>query len=222
MASSIAGGILRWVGGKSPRWRRHRVATVGAVRIFVAGASGVIGVRLVPLLAELGHHVAAMTRTPAKAEALRRLGAVPVVVDVYDSESLVDAVVGFGAEAVIHELTDLPDDPRLIPELGAANSRIRREGTDNLLAAARAASATRFLAESVAWQLPGEAGAAVAHLERVTLAAGGVVLRYGQLYGPGTYFEGEPPPPPRIHVDGAAKRTVDALDAASGVVEVTE
>lgn len=66
---------------------------------------------------------------------------------------------------------------------------MRREGTRNLLAAANAAGASRFVAQSIAWQLSGEAGAAVAELERLVLAAGGVVLRYGRLYGPGTYYE---------------------------------
>ena len=73
-----------------------------------------------------------------------------------------------------------------------------------------------------AWQLPGDAGAAVSELERLVLGANGVVLRYGRLYGPGTYYEGEKPKPPRVHVDEAARRTVPALDAASGVVEVTD
>jgi hypothetical protein len=74
----------------------------------------------------------------------------------------------------------------------------------------------------VAWRLPGDAGAAVEELERSVFEAGGVVLRYGQFYGPGTYYEQAPPPPPRVHVDEAARRTVEALAAPSGVLEVVE
>ena len=127
--------------------------------------------------------------------------------------------MGFQPEAVVNELTDLPDEPAATNE---GNARIRREGTRNLLAAARAASVSRFIAQSVAWQVSGDAGAAVTELERLVLAAGGVVLRYGRLYGPGTYYEGEKPEPPHVHVDAAARRTVVALDAPSGIVEVAD
>jgi nucleoside-diphosphate-sugar epimerase len=189
------------------------------VRVFVAGASGVIGVRLVPLLVGAGHQVAGMTRSPAKVERLRSFGAEPVVCDAFDAAGLQDAVVAFKPEAVVNELTDLPDEQAATNE---ANARMRRQGTRNLLAAAEAAGASHFVAQSIAWQLSGDAGAAVAELERLVLAANGVVLRYGRLYGPGTYYEHEKPEPPRVHVDEAARRTVPALDATSGVVEVTD
>jgi nucleoside-diphosphate-sugar epimerase len=189
------------------------------LRVFVAGASGVIGVRLVPRLVAAGHDVAGMTRTPGKLELLRGLGAEPVLCDVFAAAELRDAVVAFQAEAVINELTDLPDREAATNE---ANARMRREGTRNLLAAAEAADVSRFISQSIAWQLPGEAGAAVSELERLALAAQGVVVRYGRLYGPGTYYEHDKPEPPRVHVDEAARRTVPALDAAPGVVEVTD
>jgi nucleoside-diphosphate-sugar epimerase len=189
------------------------------MRVFVAGASGVLGARVVPLLVAAGHEVAGMTRSPEKVEQLRGLGAEPVVCDAFDADALRDAVVAFQTGAVVNELTDLPDRPAAT---NAANARMRREGTRNLLAAAKAAGASRFVAQSVAWQLPGDAGAAVGELERLVLAAGGVVLRYGRLYGPGTYYEEERPEPPRVHVDEAARRTVPALDAASGIVDVTD
>jgi nucleoside-diphosphate-sugar epimerase len=194
------------------------------VRIFLAGASGVIGVRLVPLLVAAGHEVTGMTRSVHKTQALRALGATPLVCDVYDADALRDAVVRFAPDAVVHQLTDLPDDPARIAELGAANSRIRREGTRNLIAAARAAGATRFVAQSVAWTLPGDAGAAVEEHERAVLDAGGVVVRYGMFYGPGTYHESDKPDDglPRVHVDEAARRTLPALDAPSGIIEVVE
>jgi nucleoside-diphosphate-sugar epimerase len=189
------------------------------MRVFVAGASGVIGVRLVPLLVAAGHEVAGMTRSPRKLEMLRDLGAEPLVCDAFDAAALRAVVVGFQPEAIVNELTDLPDEPAATNE---RNARIRRDGTRNLLAAAEAAGASRFLAQSVAWQLAGDGGAAVSELERLVLEAGGVVLRYGRLYGAGTYYEGEMPAPPRVHVDEAARRTVAALDAPSGIVEVTD
>ena len=193
------------------------------MRIFVAGATGVIGVRLVPLLVQSGHEVAGMTRSPDKAEALRALGAEPVVCDVFEADAVRDAVVSFAPAAIIQELTDLPDDAHRIGEHAEANIRIRREGTHNLLAAAQAAGTVRrFIAQSVAWQLAGDGGAAAAALERAVLGWGGVVLRYGRLYGPGTYYERNEPEPPRVHVDEAARRTVAALDASSGVLAIVE
>ena len=192
------------------------------MRIFLAGATGVLGMRVLPLLIADGHQVAAMTRSPQKADGLRALGAEPVVCDVFDAPALEDAVVSFRPDVVLHELTDLPDDPDSVDAYREANARIRREGTRNLLTAARAANAARFLAESIAWQPSGDGGAAKDELERTVLEAGGVVLRYGRLYGPGTWYEQSPPPPPRVDVDEAARRTVEALGAPSGVIEILE
>ena len=189
------------------------------MRVFLAGATGVIGVRLVPLLVGAGHDVAGLTRTMGKTELLRDMGAKPVVGDVFDATWLAEAVAGFAPDVVLHELTDLPDDPAEISARGAANSRIRREGTRNLLAAAGAAG---VVAQSVAWQLPGDAGEAVREHEAAVLGAGGVVVRYGQFYGPGTYFPSTLPAGPRIHVDDAARRTIPLLSARSGVVELVE
>ncbi len=177
-----------------------------------------IGVRLVPLLVEAGHDVAGMTRTPEKAAVLAGLGAEPVVCDVFDEVALREAVVAFGPDVIVHQLTDLPDDATQIPGFMAAHGRIRREGTRILVDAARAASVTRFLAQSIAWELEGDGQAAVEELERLVLDADGVVLRYGQFYGPGTYYEGEPPSPPRVHLDEAARRTVEALDSPGGSI----
>jgi nucleoside-diphosphate-sugar epimerase len=192
------------------------------VRVFLAGASGAIGRQLVPLLVAAGHEVAGTTRSEAKVEMLRELGAEPVVVDVYDAEELREAVVAFGPELVMHQLTDLPQDPRQISEKAADNARVRTEGTRNLIAAAQAAGAPRFLAQSIAWRLPGDAHAPVDEHERMVLDAGGVVARYGRFYGPGTYHEEDRPEPPFIHVAEAARRTVELLDAPSGVVEIVE
>jgi nucleoside-diphosphate-sugar epimerase len=191
------------------------------VRIFLAGASGVIGARLVPLLVADGHVVAGMTRSPGKVEMLRSLGAEPVVCDVYDEATLRNAVVAFRPELVMHQLTDLPDDEASLANAVDANARMRREGTRNLLAAAEGAGASRFIAQSVAWELAGSGGAAKQELERAVLAFGGVVLRYGRFYGPGTYHA-EPPEPPCVQIDDAARQTVALLDARSGTVEVVD
>jgi len=190
------------------------------MRIFVAGSSGVIGIQLVPLLVADGHEVAAMTRSPEKIDALRALGAEPVLCDAYDKDALVAAVGAFAPDAVLHLLTDLPDAEGDLAALGLANVRMRREGTDNLLAAARAAHATLCARKRVAWRPEGASAAAVAYLEEATLAVGGVVLRYGRFYGPGTWYEDELPAPPRIRMDEAARRTAGALDAPSGIITV--
>lgn len=187
------------------------------MRVFLAGATGVLGIRLLPLLIGAGHVVAGTTRAPERAGVIAAAGGEPVVADVYDAAALTAAVVAFAPDLVMHQLTDLPDDPALIPERAAANARIRTEGTANLIAAATAARAPRFLAQSIAWSPPGRAGVIAGH-ERAVLGIGGVVVRYGQLYGPGTYYASEPPGRPRIHVDDAAARTLGLLDAPPGVV----
>lgn len=192
------------------------------MRIFVAGASGVIGIRLIPLLVEAGHTVAGMTRSADTTGLLEELGAQPVVCDVYDGEALTAAVVAFRPDAVMHQLTDLPDDAAQIGELGARNDRMRREGTHNLIGAAKAANAERLYAQSIAWELPGDRGETTRAHEQAVLDAGGVVIRYGQLYGPGTYYEDEKPDPPRVQIDEAARRTMPVLGAPSGVVEIVE
>lgn len=192
------------------------------MRIFLAGASGVIGIRLVPLLVEAGHVVAGMTRTEGRRGVLTALGAEPVVCDVYDAARLEQVVVDFAPDLVMHQLTDLPDDVRLIDGWTAANARIRREGTRNLIHAAMAARVDRFLAQSVAWTITGDGGDAKEELERTVLDYGGVVLRYGRLYGEGTYYETTEPVPPRVQIDIAARRTVEMLDAPSGIVTVAD
>jgi nucleoside-diphosphate-sugar epimerase len=193
------------------------------VRIFLAGASGVIGTRLTPMLVEAGHEVAGTTRSAGKAELVRGLGAEPVVIDVYDTEELRAAVVDFSPDLVMYQLTDLPDDASQIPDKAADNRRIREEGTANLIAAARAAGAERFLAQSIAWT-PAAGNESRKALESQVLAYEGigVVLRYGQFYGPGTYYETEPPDPPRIQIDAAACQTISTLEAPSGIVTIVD
>lgn len=191
-------------------------------RIFLAGASGVIGQRLIPLLVEAGHTVGGMTRSAGKADSLAQLGAEPIVVDVFDRDALIRAVVEFKPDVILNELTDLPDDVSEIGAHGGRNARIRTEGSDNIIAAARAAGSPKILAQTVAWQLPeGPDARAVASLEKSVLAEGGVVLSYGQFYGPGTYHA-EAPADPKVQIDRAAARTVELLDAPSGVVIITD
>jgi nucleoside-diphosphate-sugar epimerase len=185
------------------------------MKVFVAGATGAIGRPLVRQLVAAGHEVTGMTRREVRAAEIREAGGTPVICDALDSDALERAVVEAAPEAVVHELTALP--PRIDyrgkgDPLGPTN-RLRREGTRNLIAAARAAGARRLVAESVAFlyapqgdrvkdeQAPlylgapgpfGEAVEALADLERqVTGAEGieGIVLRYGWLYGPGTHFD---------------------------------
>jgi nucleoside-diphosphate-sugar epimerase len=192
------------------------------MRVFLAGATGVIGRRLVPLLVDGGHEVVGMTRSPDSAGELQALGAVPVVCDVYDLDGLRAAMARHEPDLILHQLTDLPDDPARIRDFVGANARVRREGTANLLAAWDACGAQRFVIQSVAWDLGGDGGAATREMERMVLDAGGVVLRYGQFYGPGTYHEKEPPPGPRIHIAAAAQRTIETMGQPSGVITIVD
>jgi uncharacterized protein YbjT (DUF2867 family) len=193
------------------------------VRIFLAGASGVIGRKLTPMLVEAGHTVAGTTRSAGRAELVRELGAEPFVIDVYDAQGLRGIVVDWSPDLVMHQLTDLPDDASEIPARAANNRRIREEGTANLIAAAQAAGADRFLAQSIAWT-PAAGNESREALESQVLAYEGIgiVLRYGQFYGPGTYYEAEPPDPPRIEISAAACRTTQLLTAERGTIEIID
>ena len=183
------------------------------MRIFVAGATGALGRRLVPLLVEGGHQVTGMTRTPGKAAGLRAAGAEPVVADALDREAVLRAVTAARPEVVVHQLTALATTTsfRRFDQQFALTNRLRTEGTDHLLEAARAAGARRFVAQSFAgWPFARVGGPvkteddpldpdppaqlrrtleAIRHLEAAVLGAEGiegVVLRYGGFYGPGT------------------------------------
>jgi uncharacterized protein YbjT (DUF2867 family) len=193
------------------------------MRVFLAGASGVIGQRLIPRLVEAGHVVGGMTRSPNKAALIEQLGAEPIVCDVFDRDALIRAVSSFAPDVILNELTDLPDDAEKIGDHAHLNARIRTEGNQNLIDAARLSGSPRILAQTVAWRLPdGPDALAVAELERSVLAEGGVVLSYGQFYGRGTYNELQLPGDPRVDIDRAAERTVVLLDAPSGVVVITD
>lgn len=178
------------------------------MRVFVAGATGVIGRRLLPALTDAGHEPIGMTRSPEKAAALTAQGIEAVVCDAYDADGLARAVADARPDQVVHALTDLPEEinMRRFERDVQSTGRLRREGTRNLLAAARAAGVRRIVAESIAFIYAPEgdrvkdedaplavatlpfAAEPIADLERQVLEARGILLRYGQLYGPGTGF----------------------------------
>lgn len=192
-------------------------------RIFLAGATGVIGRRLLPLLVTAGYTVGAMTRSSENETWLSALGAEPIICDVFDRAGLAAAVKSFSPDVVLHELTDLPDAFDDIPKAELLNARIREEGTRNLIDAMDGLVQARIVAQSIAWTTDsGPSDDATAYLEKAVLSASGVVLRYGAFYGPGTYYEGELPSAPRVHVDTAAARTVEALDAPSGILTIVD
>ncbi len=213
------------------------------MRVFVAGATGVIGRPLLPLLARTGHTVTGTTRSATNADLIKRLGATPAVVDVYDAGALKAAVAAARPEVVIHQLTDLPDsaDPAAITASLEANARIRIEGTRNLIAAARAAGATRMVAQSLAFiYAPGPephreedplippdtvSARGVHALESAVMGTPqltGIVLRYGRLFGPGTWAE-KPTGPGFLHVDAAAQAAVLAVTRGSaGIYNIAD
>jgi nucleoside-diphosphate-sugar epimerase len=217
------------------------------VRIFLAGASGAIGRRLTPLLCAAGHHVTGSTRSAAKAEELKAYGVEAVIVDIFDAGAVRDAVVASRPQIVIHQLTDLPQaiDPARLREALARNAQLRIEGTPNLVTAARAAGARRLIAQSIAFAYadgpePHDETDALASAEgdqpRAVTARGvqaledavlnapgieGIVLRYGRLYGPGTWNTPNARAP--LHVDAAAHAALLALSAGGpGIYNIAE
>ena len=205
-------------------------------RVFLAGASGVVGRPLVKLLIDAGHQVTGMGRSPQSAKALEALGADHVTVDVFDSAALTQAVASARPDVVIHQLTDLPArlDPSLMGEATLRNARIRDEGTRNLVHAALAASARRMIAQSIAWAYaPGTSPyteedpldvdaqvnkaitmRGIIALEKLVVGSPpleGVVLRYGNFYGPDTGRE-KPEGPSPLHVEAAAYAALRAVE----------
>lgn len=216
-------------------------------RLFVAGASGVIGRVLVPLLVEAGYEVHGATRRAERAAQLESLGARPVVVDVFDVDALTRELGRIAPDAVIHQLTDLPRDldPARMAQAVVDNARIRSQGSFNLVLAALTAGCRRMVAQSIAWAYaPGEqpyreeqpldtdaegarrisVGGVVA-LEHAVLATSplrGTVLRYGRLYGPDTGAD-TAPGAPAVHVEDAARAALLALRGnATGIFNIVD
>src|SRR5437867_2496243 len=122
------------------------------MRVFLAGATGAIGIRLIPKLVQAGHEVTGTTRSAAKTDEIERAGARPVVADALDPAAITEAVTAARPQVVIHELTAIPPrfNPKHLDRAFALTNRLRTEGTRNLLQAARQAGARRFLAQSYA------------------------------------------------------------------------
>jgi nucleoside-diphosphate-sugar epimerase len=217
------------------------------VNVFLAGATGAVGRRLSLLLLADRHAVTGTTRSRAKEAQLRSDGVTPVVVNVFDSQALRDAVVRAKPEIVIHQLTDLAGllEPGRRDEVLTRNARLRIEGTANLVAAAIAARARRLIAQSIAFAYAegpephaetdplasGESGAGavtargVRALEQAVLNLRGIeslVLRYGRLYGPWTWYDAPTGRGP-LHVDAAARAAqLAATRGAPGVYNIAE
>jgi nucleoside-diphosphate-sugar epimerase len=211
-----------------------------AMKILVAGATGALGKQLVPRLVAAGHDVIGMTRSESKRDALRAMGATPVVANALDPDQVARAVAEASPEAIIHELTALSGqlDMRRFDRAFAETNRLRTEATDHLLSAGRAVGVRRFLAQSFAgWpyaregaavkdeqepfdpnppQAVREGLAAIRHLEEAVIGAEwteGIVLRYGGFYGPGTSLDG----PESDHIKAIRKRWFPLIGDGAGV-----
>ncbi|SEQ87462.1 NAD-dependent epimerase/dehydratase family protein [Microlunatus flavus] len=222
------------------------------MRILLAGGTGVLGRRLSRRLVTEGHEVAATTRRPERAPALAALGVTPLVLDVFDVNSVSKAFEQHRPDVVLHQLTDLSEGDV------EANASLRARGTWSLVDAATKVGVERMIAQSISWAYvpgPGPADESVGldlsapHPRAVTVEgvgrlesavaelAGGVVLRYGTLYGPGTWYGrggrisrqvlgGKLPATADItcflHVADAVQAAVDALDWPPGAVNVVD
>ncbi|MFG1908418.1 NAD-dependent epimerase/dehydratase family protein [Kribbella sp. NPDC048928] len=222
------------------------------MRIFLAGASGVVGRQAIPALLAAGHDVVGLGRGQQSCDTIAALGAEPVIGDVYDADGLAELVRAARPDVVMHQLTDLGAGDR------TANARLRMVGTRNLVDAAQAAGVRRMVAQSISWvyapgtdpaaedtpldpdSAPGRHGTveAVATLESaVAELPEWVVLRYGTLYGPGTWYErgglmaqaaeaGKLPATADVssflHVEDAASAAVEALSWPSGAVNICD
>jgi nucleoside-diphosphate-sugar epimerase len=201
------------------------------MRVFVAGATGAIGTRLVPQLVERGHEVVGTTRSEEKAKRLAELGAEPVVLDVLDQGAVGEAVATARPDAIVHEATALSGvaDYRNLDRTFAQTNRLRTAGTDALLAAARGAGVGRFVAQSfTSWPYARVGGPikteedpldpdppattretleAIKHLEQATVGAGGIALRYGGFYGS----------PDDAQIEAVRKRRFPIIGSGDGI-----
>ena len=235
---------MRSSGGREDQ---RDVSVTTDTRVFVAGATGAIGRVLCRLLVADGWHVVGTTRKAESVDTLKVLGVEPAVVDVFDADALRTAVLRAQPAAVIHQLTDLPKrfDPEDLKKALARNARLREIGTKNLVDACVAAGVRHVIAQSIAFAYaPGpqpfteeaplhvnasdpvaaRTARAVQTLESLVLSGPfrGVVLRYGRLYGPGTWAS-VPPAGAAVHVDAAADAARVALRRGdAGIYNVAE
>ncbi|MBN9391867.1 MAG: NAD(P)-dependent oxidoreductase [Chloroflexi bacterium] len=214
------------------------------MKIFLAGAGGAIGRRLVPLLVRAGHDVIGTSRSEKGAGVVENLGAKAVIVDVYDREKIFAVLADARPDVLLHQLTDLNDFDY------AANARLRVEGTTNLVDAALAAGVRRGIAQSITMAYAG--GSAVASeedpldpqnigviaLEKMLAEMPeSVILRYGLFYGPGTWYapDGEMAQQARrgelvatdgissfVHIDDAARAALLALNWPPGAYNIVD
>jgi nucleoside-diphosphate-sugar epimerase len=214
--------------------------------IFIAGASGAIGRRMLQILKHSDYKVFGTTRSQQKADELSAKGIEPIVLDVFDASAVHAAMQRVRPNVVVNQLTDLPYglDPTLMGQARVRNARVRKEGTKNLVDAAIAAGAQQLISQSIAWVYaagpephsesdplePPEGPPAVTlegvyALESLSLSSAlrGAVLRYGMLYGPGTGQDGSDGLSIPLHVDAAAHAAVLAIaHAACGVYNIVE
>jgi len=222
------------------------------MKIFLAGATGAIGRLLVPLLIQAGHDVTGTTRSAAKCDQIAAAGARPIILDAYDRDGVFAALRAERPDVIIHMLTDLYT--RDFP----GNSRLRIEGTRNLVDAALAVGVPRMIAESISWicalgeglsreddpldlDAPAPRGSMVAATKSLEDATAempvGVILRYGILYGPGTWYSRDEWVSERmrrgeieandavtsfIHAADAAQTAVQALDWPAGIYNIVD
>lgn len=222
------------------------------LNIFLAGATGVIGRSLIPLLVQEGHDVFGMIRDESKASTITKLGAKPMVADAFDRDAVFTALQNSQPDVVIHQLTSLSGGSSV------DNAKMRMEGTENLVDAANLAGVRRMIAQSISWAYePGEGPATeedmlditapfprkttiegiMALEEKVSQMPEFVILRYGTLYGPGTWYaiDGMIANQVRrqemaatdgvasfLHVDDAARAALLALDWPSGPVNIVD
>ncbi|WP_248924085.1 NAD-dependent epimerase/dehydratase family protein [Paenibacillus hamazuiensis] len=222
------------------------------MKIFVAGATGVVGRLLLPLLVQAGHEVVGMTGNASRKSIIQALGAKPVVADAFDKDAVAAALLEARPDAVIHQLTSLSAWDL------AENAKIRTEGTRNLVDASLRAGVRRMIAQSISWAYePGDSPAAEevpldtdAPMPRKTTIDGvvslekaaaempeHVILRYGLFYGPGTWYHAEGLIAEKarrkelpagegiasfLHVEDAARAALLALEWPTGIVNVTD
>lgn len=210
--------------------------------VFVAGATGVIGMRLCKMLVKDEWLVIGTTRDEKKTKLLKDIGVEPVVVDVYDEKKLEEILMLVKPDVIMHQLTDLPAglDPEKMEVALVSNAKLREVGTKNLINAATKAGVKKMIAQSIAFVyepglLPyteesallnfndpvyGTTSRAVASLEDQVMNAPfiGIVLRNGLLYGPGTGFDAPVDFVPPVHVDACAHASVLALKCPTNAI----